>query len=146
MASKPTVSHTTAGSSAAPSLVAGAGSSSSASAVLPAYLTMILPLAGKALPVSGATAYSTVHCQREKEEGRGNGGHKKKRTSRRGRKASRNAEVQKKRSVQEKAEVEAEHQQTAQPIQTRQYGFVKIQHKQLNSSSSPNNQELNDCT
>ncbi len=60
VASSPTVSHTTAGSSAAPSLVDGAGSSSSASALLPPNLTTILPLAGKALPVSGSTA--CVRC------------------------------------------------------------------------------------
>jgi len=60
VANSPTVSHTTAGSSAAPSLVDGAGSSSSASAVLPPNLTTILPLAGKALPVSGSTA--CIHC------------------------------------------------------------------------------------
>lgn len=56
VARRPAVSQTTPGSSAAPSLVEGAGSSSSASAIFPPYLTTILPFAGNGLLTSGSTA------------------------------------------------------------------------------------------
>jgi len=70
VASRPTVSHTTPGSSAAPSLVDGAGSSSNASADLPPNLTTILPLAGKALLMSGSTACMQVSSHKEEEPSR----------------------------------------------------------------------------
>lgn len=57
VASRPTVSQTTPGSSAAASLVEGAGSSNRASAVLPPYFTTIFPFAGNGLLTSGSTAY-----------------------------------------------------------------------------------------
>ena len=56
VARRPTVSQTTAGNSAAPSLVEGAGNSTNASAVFPPYFTTILPFAGKGLLTSGSTA------------------------------------------------------------------------------------------